>query len=629
MNRFIIFGLLSALLILQGQNLYGQHFHQKIHKPLDLAETDPPNVYNEYFAGAGACMLCHNSMTDSQGNSVAIVNDWRSAMMANASKDPFWQAKVSHEVLVNPHLKNEIETVCTRCHAPMGNVNAIYNGDDHFTIQDMKNDTLAMDGVSCTVCHQIAPESMGNSSGNFIIGTNKQIWGPYPDPFSNPMIMNTGYTPIHSNHIKDSRLCGSCHTLLTNSLDLDGVPTGEEFVEQAIYQEWKNSSFSDDNLSCYHCHIPEISDVVKISTMPPWLDGRTPFGKHHMQGANVFLLNLLKNNIDQLSLTTNESQIDSTMNRTLKNLQQFSVQTSIAEIDRTSDSLFLDLELVNMAGHKLPTGYPSRRVFVEFIVTTDTDDTLFHSGRMNDQFELVHENETYEPHHKVIKHENQVQIYEMVMGDVDNNVTTVLERAYLHLKDNRIPPSGFTSTHNSYDTVKVVGYSESDVNFNKSGQEEGTGSDIIHYRVSVAEHNLNTIFVTARVYYQTVTNKWLANMFTYNSEDIDLFKNLYQEADKAPVLMNEISHVSLPTSIFDHPMDPLFVYPNPAEQNFSVADLDAGTQIKIYTISGRFMSEQSAKSKSEWVKAPDKKGIYLVQIINPDGKHRSCKLVVN
>ncbi len=415
MNRIKPIEILFIYFLLFSQISFAQHFHQKMHKPVDLAITDPPNVYNDYFAGAGACMLCHNSMTDSQDNSVAILNDWRSTMMASAAKDPFWQAKVSHEVLVNPHLKNEIETVCTRCHAPMGNINAIYNDEEHFTIEDMINDTLGMDGVSCTVCHQIIPESMGNISGSFVVGSNKQIWGPYQNPFSNPMITNTGYTPVHSEHIKDSRLCGSCHTLITNSLDLDGVPTGEEFVEQAIYQEWKNSSYPEEDMSCYNCHVPEIDDVIKISTMPPWLDGRTPFGKHHFQGANVFMLKMLKNNIDELGITADDIQLDSTINRTLKNLQLFSIETTLNEINRTEDSLFIDLALENLVGHKLPGGYPSRRIFVEFIATNETGDTLFHSGKMNEQFDLVDEDEDYETHHQMIYNENQVQIYEMVM----------------------------------------------------------------------------------------------------------------------------------------------------------------------------------------------------------------------
>lgn len=143
----------------------------------------------------------------------------------------------------------------------MGNVNAFKLGEDSYSIAQMNADPLALDGVSCSVCHQITPESMGKSSGNFLTSDNQTIYGPYPNPFGNPMINHTGYTPVHSDHIKDSRLCASCHTLLTNPVDLDGVPTGGEFVEQAPFQEWENSIYPEQGTSCYSCHVPEIDYV--------------------------------------------------------------------------------------------------------------------------------------------------------------------------------------------------------------------------------------------------------------------------------------------------------------------------------------------------------------------------------
>ena len=133
-------------------------------------------------------------------------------MMANSAKDPLWRAKVSHEGLVNPAHKEVLEDVCTSCHAAAGNKNAHHQGMSLYTLDDLENDPLGLDGVQCTVCHQITDESMGNYSGTFNIGTSKTIWGPYIDPFSNPMINNTGYTPAHGDHINSSLLCASCHT---------------------------------------------------------------------------------------------------------------------------------------------------------------------------------------------------------------------------------------------------------------------------------------------------------------------------------------------------------------------------------------------------------------------------------
>ena len=77
-------------------------------------------------------------------------------------------------------------------------------------------------------------------------------------------------------------------------------------------------------------------------------------------------------------------------------------------------------------------------------------------------YNLVNENPFYEPHHNIINDSSQVQVYEMVMADVNGNRTTILERAATALKDNRIPPAGFTSTYASYNTVAIVGDASTD-----------------------------------------------------------------------------------------------------------------------------------------------------------------------
>ncbi|MBE0638868.1 MAG: hypothetical protein IH598_10140 [Bacteroidales bacterium] len=498
--------------------------------------TDLPQGYNDLFAGSGTCALCHNSMVNLQGKSVAIANDWRSTMMANSAKDPLWQAKVSHEGLVNPAHKETLENVCTTCHAPVGNVNAHHSGQALYSLAEMKNDPLAMDGVQCTVCHQITPGSLGYFSGTFITGTNKIIWGPFASPFANPMFFNTGYTPVHSNHVNDSRLCASCHTLLTNSVDLNGLPTGEKFVEQAIYHEWNNSVFSQTNITCQSCHVPRIDDPVKMSSAPPWLQPRSPFAMHQHAGANVFMGRLLKENGENIGVTATAVQFDSTINRSTRMLQQQTLDLVLAETDRTNDTLFLALTLKNKAGHKFPSGFPSRRAWVEVVALTESGDTLFHSGRADENFNLIHENSTYEPHHNLIISEDQVQIYEMVMGDVNSNVTTVLERAYQHLKDNRLPPVGFNSSHYSYDTTRIAGLATIDPDFNKQDGIEGSGSDQLHYHIPLNQY-FGHVEISARVYYQTINDKWLAEMFSHSSGEINTFRSMYENADRTPVLV--------------------------------------------------------------------------------------------
>ena len=47
---------------------------------------------------------------------------------------------------------------------------------------------LARDGVTCSLCHQIAPDNLGKPesfSGGFLVGEDREIYGPHDDVFAN------------------------------------------------------------------------------------------------------------------------------------------------------------------------------------------------------------------------------------------------------------------------------------------------------------------------------------------------------------------------------------------------------------------------------------------------------------
>ena len=596
--------------------------------PGTMSVGELPMGYNDLFAGSGECLQCHNSMVNSQGESVSIIADWRSTMMANAARDPFWRAKVSHEGIVNPEHREVLENVCTRCHAAAGNENAHHNGQALYSIADMVEDPLAMDGVQCTVCHQITEESLGNYSGTFVIGTDKITWGPYESPFANPMINHTGYTPAHGNQITDSELCASCHTLITNSVDNNGNLTGNQFVEQAVYHEWLNSNFPDNDQSCQSCHVPRLEESVVISSMPPWLEGRTPFGQHQFAGANTFMLKILKDNADELGVTANDVQFDSTIARNYRMLQNRSLTSDIVVVNRTLDSVFLELDLINMAGHKFPAGYPSRRVFVELIVTAGND-TIFHSGEFDSDGNLLDEDTSYEPHYNVIVTEEQVQIYELVMGDINYEVTTVLERANFPLKDNRIPPTGFITSFYSYDTVPIIGNAFTDVDFNKIFGEEGSGADILHFHIPTFG-NTGLLNISASIFYQTVNAKWLAEMFSHTSDEIDLFKDFYNAADKTPVLVKHVETSSNYTSIEDNADIEVIAFPNPTTGRVYINLEEEIKSIVVFNMQGERVKIDNIfdlKSQQVTLEMPQQKGVYFV-VIQTDNVKTTQKVVV-
>ena len=232
-----------------------------------------PSFTTTHFSGSQNCAQCHDGIKDANGTDVSIQKAWQGTMMANAATDPFWKAKVATEVKEHPEFKEVIEAKCSRCHTPMATVEAtfddpsgetVYLSGDGFLSHENFYYDAAMQGVSCTLCHQIentpqlgTPEGF---TGGFVIDTNntdtnRTIYGPYTNPRTQPMINNVQFTPEYSPHINESKLCASCHSLETPVIATDGTLTDLTFPEQAAYTEWEYSDFNNTQ-SCQSCHMP-------------------------------------------------------------------------------------------------------------------------------------------------------------------------------------------------------------------------------------------------------------------------------------------------------------------------------------------------------------------------------------
>ncbi|MEA1875947.1 MAG: T9SS type A sorting domain-containing protein [Bacteroidota bacterium] len=597
----------------------------------NLKTSGLPTGYNELFAASGECANCHNSQVSPEGKSIALANDWRSTMMANAARDPLWRAKVSVELKENPDFTAVIEQKCTSCHAPGGNFNAVHLGQG-YTFEKMDSDIIGLDGVQCTVCHQITLASMGQFSGHLDIGENKTIWGPFTNPFGMPMTNFTGYTPEYSAHIKSSQLCGSCHTLLTQAILKDGSLSETFFVEQSIYHEWLNSSYPEEGKSCQFCHVPRIDGPVKISDRPPALAGRDEFGQHHFVGANLFMNMVFSNHSAELGINANATQLDSTKNRMTRMLQDNSLQIQLEELSRDSQKLRVMLNLQNISGHKLPSGFPSRRMWVEFLAVDATGDTLMHSGapKPNNQFEG--DNEVYQPHYQLISESNQVQIYEMIMGDEDGEMTTELLRAVNPLKDNRIPPRGFSNQHLSYDTVRIVGQADLDANFNRDEGIQGSGSDQLTYEVSVKSGS-GAVKITAKVYYQTISEEWLQDIFDSGTEESVDFKAMYDYSNPEPTIMAESSLISQTTQTGDLiSREAILLFPNPTDGVLNIRNLEPiASTIVLYTMKGKMVL--SVENVIDNIQLDLRReglnnGVYLL-VIQHDNKSYFEKIILN
>lgn len=581
---------------------------------------------NGYFKASGNCDGCHGydeqqeANVDGELNDISPVTMWRGTMMANAAKDPLWRAKVSHEVAINPSHQEALEDKCTSCHAPMGRYSHVEFNLGPYGMDDLATDSLGIDGVSCLACHKQSTQDLGNlNSGNLNFAPQPVAYGPFEKPFEPPMQDLVGILPVASNHIQDAGICAGCHSLLTESVDLQGNFTGQTFIEQATYHEWLNSSYNNGQplaSTCQECHMPEDDAAVILSANYSEIFPREPFRRHELVGGNTFMLKLMKDNATSIGLAATDEVMDSTIARTERMLKQQTLNLDLSFATFDNDTGYFEVRLENLAGHKFPSGYPSRRAFVEFIVFEQNGDTLFKSGVLQSDFEVEGHDATFEPHYDMIKSEDQVQIYQMIMGDVNGDRTTVLERAYTHLKDNRLAPKGFTTSHAVYDTTQIVGAALTDENFNFEGFE-GSGTDVIHYHVPLNGYN-GTVKIRARVFYQVLPPRFLTELFNTSTSEINTFQTMYNNADKTPELVaaDSIMSINVVTDVKYESLAKLRIYPNPTRNGLvRISDIDADriTSIEVFDVRGKLISNEPNASTGS-ITLPEKCGVYLIQV---------------
>jgi len=478
------------------------------------------------FHTSDRCFACHNGLLTASGEDVSIGFDWRASMMANSSRDPYWQASVRRESLDHPRAQAAIEDECAICHMPIPRYEAKLRGTHGQVFAHLPlgagvdaRAREAADGVSCSVCHQITRERLGTTAsfnGGFVIqppqnGTARPEYGPFDIEAGHTRIMfssTEGYQPTPSDHIRKSELCATCHTLITQALGPGGDPIGR-LPEQVPYQEWLNSDFKSTE-SCQSCHMPALNEPVPITRV--FGVPRAGVSRHTFVGGNFFLLRMLNRFRDALAVAALPQELTAAADQTVRYLGSKAARLGIDDVRIESGRLRASITVENLGGHKLPTAYPSRRVWLHVAVRDAGGRSIFESGKVNPDGSIQgNDNDAdparFEPHYAEIRSGDEVQIYESIIGDSAGRVTTGLLTGVRYLKDNRLLPRGFDKRLAEPD-VAVVGGAADDQDFAAAGDRVSVSVDI--------GSAPGPFVVEAELLYQPVGFRWAANLKAYD-----------------------------------------------------------------------------------------------------------------
>jgi hypothetical protein len=442
------------------------------------------------FMTSNQCMNCHSGLTAPFGPSMFVptgptadygapgwdvspYGEWRFTPMGLAGRDPIFFAQLECEIALlrgrskdNPAAGEEVAATlvdaCLRCHGAMGrrqfgidhpdgkikmsidHIHAIGGVNDPLAHGDSKYGALAREGISCVVCHRMQPRPQPaedkrpylqffletSLTGNYNLGPRGEIYGPFKDNELSPYTMEhgTGIKPKHSDYLKSSQLCGTCHAVILPSVekplgykgkfdpDIDVlktevVPLFRNFhhhVEQATYLEWLNSEFENEinpqnpkAKSCQDCHmnkgvkdpkhkldVPQLRSriaAVQDSTYPD-AENLAPheqlnvrlredgYKRHNFSGLNAFLMELFNQfddvlGVPKVDFMTGSKEpiahaIESVLQTARDEVATIDVKTEMKSPTRLSSRVLVS----NKVGHRFPSGVGFRRAFLEFDV---------------------------------------------------------------------------------------------------------------------------------------------------------------------------------------------------------------------------------------------------------------------
>jgi hypothetical protein len=150
-----------------------------------------------------------------------------------------------------------------------------------------------------------------------------------------------------------------------------------------------------------------------------------------------------------------------TFNSMIQQADTGTARASITRVRTTADRLVADVQVENLAGHKLPSGVGFRRAFLTFEVLDAAGNDLWVSGRTTPTGVLVGADgkpiageflwnddckpktaaeQTFQPHYETVTRQDQAQIYQELIRDPQGRLTTSFLSLATVVKDNRLLP---------------------------------------------------------------------------------------------------------------------------------------------------------------------------------------------
>jgi len=423
-----------------------------------------PETLEEALVVAESCRFCHGDYDEEH----EPFTRWAASMMGQAARDPIFYACLS----VANQDAAFVGDMCLRCHAPNAWLEGRSDPPDGSALTGAD-----FQGVSCSVCHRMVDPIYieGNPpadlevlallddlpvhehSGQYVIDHEDRRRGPFQLEEKFPW-HKWEESPYHQS----SNMCANCHDVSNpvftrqedgsyalNELD-EPHPTHnkyDQFPLERTWSEWSESDFADGPVelggrfggnktavsSCQDCHMPDSSGVA----CAPGFGGefRDDLPQHNFNGANSWVLGAIRDLYDDDETFLTEQSVADSIQRNKDML------AAAADLDVSEDDGTLTVRVTNFSGHKLPTGYPEgRRMWVNVKFKDAGGNVIDERGHYDFETATLTTGNTKVYEAKLGLDQSMADLTGLPPGE---SFHFALNNTYV--KDNRIPPMGFTN----------------------------------------------------------------------------------------------------------------------------------------------------------------------------------------
>jgi glucose/arabinose dehydrogenase len=418
------------------------------------------------FSSQSTCNTCHSGYAPDVEPGFAF----RGTMMGQAAHDPLFHACLAVAEQDAPSSGD----MCIRCHAPM----AWLTGKSQPT-SGARIDALGREGLSCDFCHRLVDPlykpgtspvedlevlggmlpshvPIGYSNGQYVVDASTRRRGPFADALAPHEFLDS---PFH----RSSDLCGTCHDVSNPvyvriggarytagpfDAPAESIHVNTLMPLERTYSEWKHSAFPAGVVmpdfagnapggivsSCQDCHMRKVTGRGCNDASAP---ERSDLPTHDLTGGNAWMGGVIASldpgETDAAALAAGRQRAVATLRK---------AATLDLAIAAEGDSFRATVRITNRSGHKLPTGYPEgRRMWLD-VQARDAQGTLLWSSC------------AYDSTTGVLSPGPHARVYEAHLGisRVTGTALGLSPGESFHftlndtlLKDNRIPPLGFTN----------------------------------------------------------------------------------------------------------------------------------------------------------------------------------------